>query len=108
MQIQQDWEPVVFTKKKEHVKPQGPSGNPQKKFDTNAESFEHKKIPKYISDAIKQTRLDQKLTQDQLAKKINERSCVISEIESMKCVYNHVTVNKILKALGLSLKNIRK
>ncbi len=101
----QDWTPVIFNKKKTEPKPV--IVNTKNKLDDNKESFEHKKIPKSIADAIKKSRVELNMTQDQLAKKINERTCVVNDIESMKCIYNHVIVNKVLRALGLTLKGIK-
>jgi ribosome-binding protein aMBF1 (putative translation factor) len=77
-----------------------------KKLDDNPESFAHKKIPKHIADAIQKKRLELKMTQLSLAQKINEKPNVIQDIEGAKGVYNHVLVNKTLRILGLSLKNV--
>lgn len=106
MNFHQDWTPVVFKKKIVEKKPHVEQ-SPFKKLDENKESFEHKKIPKYISDAVRKTRTDKKITQDQLAKMINEKSCVVNDIENGRGVYENVKINKVLKALGLTLKNAR-
>ena len=76
------------------------------KLDDNRENFHHKKISKELADAVKNKRIELKLTQAQLAQRINEKVNVIQDIESVKSVYNHVMVNKTLKALGLTLKQI--
>lgn len=102
----QDWTPVVFRKKKDSEKPKHVQANPLKKLDEHKESFEHKKIPKSISDAVRKTRTEKKMTQDQLAKLINEKPCVVNDIENGRGVYEHVKINKVLRALGLTLKNI--
>ena len=107
MNFHQDWTPVVFKKKTEKDKPKHVEVNPMKKLDDHKESFEHKKIPKYISDSVRKTRTDKKMTQDQLAKLINEKPCVVNDIENGRGVYEHVKINKVLKALGLSLKSIK-
>jgi ribosome-binding protein aMBF1 (putative translation factor) len=78
------------------------------KLDDNPETFNHKGISKELADTIKNKRIELKLTQGMLAQKINEKVNVIQEVENMKAVYNHVIINKILRALGLSLKNISK
>lgn len=103
MNFHQDWEPVVFKKKKpEETKK--PVVFSQKKVEKNLEEFKHRTVPKHISDAISKKRIELKMTQSQLAQKINERPSVVTDIESGKClVYNHVHVNKILRALGLTL-----
>lgn len=107
MNFQQDWTPVVFKKKTVADKPKHVEVSPLKKLDENKESFEHKKIPKYISDAVRKTRTDKKMTQDQLAKLINEKPCVVNDIENGRGVYDHMKINKILRALGLTLKSIK-
>lgn len=101
--VVQDWEPVVFTRKKETT-PKVAVVVGTKKVEKNLESFEHKKIPKSIAEAIQRARLELKLTQAQLAKKINEHPSVVNDIEACRGVYNPVHINKTLKALGLSLK----
>lgn len=105
----QDWTPVVLRKNKESDELKQKKhfqGNPLKKFDEHKESFEHKKIPKKISDAVRNTRTEKKITQEQLAKLINEKQCVVNDIENGRGVYEHVKINKVLRALGLTLKNI--
>jgi ribosome-binding protein aMBF1 (putative translation factor) len=77
------------------------------KLDDNKEVFIHKTIPKEIADAIKNARVEQKLTQVALAQRINEKVNVVQDVESMKGVYNHMIINKLLRSLGLSLKSIR-
>ena len=103
----QDWEPVVFRKKKVEEKKPHFQANSIKKLDENKESFEHKKIPKALADAVKSARVSKGLTQDQLAKNINERPCVVNDIENARGVYDHTKINKLLRALGLTLKNIK-
>jgi ribosome-binding protein aMBF1 (putative translation factor) len=76
------------------------------KLDDNRDDFHHKTIPKSLADTVRTKRIELKLTQVQLAQRINENINVIQDIEGMKGVYNHVMVNKTLKALGLSLKQI--
>lgn len=103
----QDWEPVIFKKKKPEEKKPHVQVSPLKKLDEHKESFEHRKIPKSIADAVKNARVSKGLTQDQLAKNVNERSCVINDIENARGVYDHMKINKVLRALGLTLKNIK-
>jgi putative transcription factor len=76
------------------------------KLDENREDFHHKKISKELADAVKNKRIELKLTQAQLAQRINEKVNIIQDIEGMNSVYNHVMINKTLKALGMSLKQI--
>ncbi len=105
---QQDWTPVVFTKKTDTSVTKEKKVIVQKsKLDDNRESFEHKKIPKHIADAIKDKRIEMKMTQEQLSKSVNERPSVVNDVEAMRGVYDHTKINKILRALGLTLKDIR-
>jgi ribosome-binding protein aMBF1 (putative translation factor) len=104
MNFHQDWTPVVFKKKEPPVKRPPPES--QKKVERNLEELKHKTIPKYVSDAISKKRLELKMTQTQLAQKINERPSVVNDIENGKGVYNSTHVNKILRALGLTLGTI--
>lgn len=107
----QDWEPIVLRKKNagqttETVLRKKDEGLVnKKKVDQNLEEFKHKKVPKNISESIMKRRIELKLTQAQLSQKINERPSVVNEIENGSApTYNHVHVNKILRALGLTLK----
>lgn len=104
----QDWEPVVLRKKiATEIRPRSAPPTVQKrKLDQNLEGFDHKKVSKAIADAIQQKRLELGLTQAQLAQKINEKPAIVNDVENCRGVYNHVHVNKILKALGLSLTKI--
>jgi len=121
----QDWKPVILRVNQERngksekdvrramqnggvveTLTKGSGSMVSKKLDDNLEDFHHKKIPREVADAIKHKRIELKLTQAQLAQRINEKVNVVQELETMKAVYNHVIVNKTLKALGLSLKQI--
>jgi ribosome-binding protein aMBF1 (putative translation factor) len=99
----QDWEPIVF---KKHEKKKGPSGPSRaQKLDENKEAFDdHKKIQKGLADAIKNARIQLKITQDQLAKQVNVRPNVINDIEAQRGIYDHIAVNKIKKILGIKYK----
>lgn len=112
----QDWNTIILKTKqnKQELKTELRSKSVQsdnpvniKKLDDNPETFALKKIDREIADAIKNKRCELKMTQAMLAQKINEKPNVIQEVETMKAVYNHVIINKILKALGLTLKTIR-
>ncbi len=123
----QDWKQVILRPKQEgngksekdirralqtggvvetHVKLHSPFAS--KKLDENPEDFHHKTISKELADAVKNKRIEMKLTQAQLAQKVNEKVNIIQDIENMKGVYNHVIINKTLRALGLSLKDMKK
>ena len=49
--------------------------------------------------SVKNARINADLTQAQLAKKINEKTSVITEVESGTCKYNAQLINRIEKAM---------
>jgi ribosome-binding protein aMBF1 (putative translation factor) len=99
----QDWEPVVLSKKKKDSNPPPPAPAPKKEIETGDDL---KKIPKMYARAIQTKRTELKITQEKLAKSINEKTAVVNDIENARGTYDHVVMNKILKALGLSRKII--
>lgn len=107
----QDWTPVVFKKKEEK---KGPKGQGRvlgpthlQKLDENSENYkDHKKIQKILADSIKQKRIELKLTQEQLAQKVNVRANVIHDIEIQKGIYDSVIMERIKKVLGITKKNM--
>lgn len=109
---QQDWTPVIFNKKKPRgvddslpKKVMGPTH--AQKLDENTENYkDHKKVPKILADAIKQKRVELKLTQDELAKKVNARAGVVNDIECQRGVYDSVTMEKIKRVLGITNKSL--
>lgn len=117
----QDWETVVFRKKEQstfvqkrvlgqgRVIGQGRVLGPThaQKLDSNSENYkDHKKVPKVLADAIRKRRIELKLTQEQLAQKVNVRTVIINDIESQRGVYDSVTVEKIKRVLGITNKNM--
>ena len=104
MNFYQDWEPVVLltNKKKKEPQPITPQQKP-KEIETGEDL---KKVPKMYARAIQAKRTELKLTQDKLAKSINEKTSVVNDVENARGTYDHVVMNKILKALGLSRKII--
>lgn len=110
----QDWNTITFKTKVKKGETQLRSKNIHsdnpvnvKKLDDNPETFALKKIDRELAEAIKNKRCELKMTQAMLGQRINEKPNVIQEVETMKAVYNHVIINKILKALGLTLKMVR-
>lgn len=97
----------MFTKKKQEKKNPVPQVSHEKKLsDQNPESFKHKTVPVQMAQKIANARTSLGLTRTQLAQRINEKPSVVADIETGGCVYNHIHVNKILKALGLTLKSV--
>jgi ribosome-binding protein aMBF1 (putative translation factor) len=102
MNFQQDWDPVVFSKKPP-IQKKGPAGI--LKVLKDQEVFRHKDIPKSLVDRIRARRVELKMTQEQLANRINVRPVIVKNIESCIGPYDHVNINKIMKAIGLTLKS---
>jgi ribosome-binding protein aMBF1 (putative translation factor) len=101
----QDWEQVVLTKKKKSdTSPRPPTRKKEPSLDEEGKKL--KTVPVHMAQAISRARTSLGLSRVQLAQKINEKPSVVSEVETGGCVYNHVQVNKILRALGLTLKNV--
>jgi ribosome-binding protein aMBF1 (putative translation factor) len=106
MNQHQDWEPVVLTKKRPvTAPPQRPAPKKEPSIDEE-EGKKLKTVPVHMAQEISKARTSLGLSRVQLAQRINEKPSVVSDIETGGCVYNHVHVNKILKALGLTLKSV--
>lgn len=56
----------------------------------------------YIGEAIKEERLKQKLTQEELGAKIGVKKSQISKLESGKCIITLPTMSRVFKALGIA------
>lgn len=61
------------------------------------------KVDKSLSKAIQQARMAKKMTQKDLATKINEKPQVVGEYESGKAVPNGQLIVKMERALGVKL-----
>ena len=68
------------------------------------EDVEIKETPKEISKQIQQARNEKKLTQEQLAKKIQENVGEIRDLENGTGVYKPKIVEKIERALGVQFE----
>ena len=66
--------------------------------------MEIKTIPKEISTQVAQARTEAKLTQEELAKKVQEKVSFIKELESANGVYNPKIVEKIERALNVKFE----
>ena len=67
------------------------------------DQLKHAKVDKSLSKAIMQARTAKKMTQKELATKINEKPQVIGEYESGKAIPNGQLISKIERALGCKL-----
>tara|TARA_B110000971_G_scaffold213899_1_gene245318 strand:- start:751 stop:1125 length:375 start_codon:yes stop_codon:yes gene_type:complete len=119
----QDWTPVVFKKKqsttltnedirRSNYNTKGRvatnsvnniSGQKLNKLANETESFEIKKISLSLSKQIQRARLSNKLTQKELALRINVSSKVINEFEAGTAKPDNNVKMKIQRALGVKL-----
>ena len=76
----------------------GKHGTPER------EAFSAKAIAYYYGELIKETRKEQKLTQQELAEKIGKERAYIAKIEQGKTDLQISNFVQIINALGLSLK----
>ena len=63
--------------------------------------IEIKEVPKEIASQVAKIRLEKKLTQEQLATKIFEKSSVVKDIEAAQGKYDPKVIEKIEKAFGV-------
>jgi putative transcription factor len=68
-----------------------------------SDELKHVKVDKSLSKAIMQARTAKKLSQKELATKINEKPQVVGEYESGKAIPNPQIIGKIERALGCKL-----
>eukprot|EP00216_Chloropicon_sp_CCMP2111_P006026 CAMPEP_0198236220 /NCGR_PEP_ID=MMETSP1446-20131203/2121_1 /TAXON_ID=1461542 ORGANISM="Unidentified sp, Strain CCMP2111" /NCGR_SAMPLE_ID=MMETSP1446 /ASSEMBLY_ACC=CAM_ASM_001112 /LENGTH=137 /DNA_ID=CAMNT_0043917863 /DNA_START=283 /DNA_END=696 /DNA_ORIENTATION=- len=135
MQSGQDWEPVVFRKKKPTATQSKDAKNvnaalrsgaqvdtvhkftsankragPQNasKLDAETEALAHNRVSTDLKKAITQARMAKKMTQAQLAKAINELPKVVQGYENGKAIPNNQILSKIERALGTKLRGKKK
>lgn len=99
----QDWKPVILRKKIYKPPPQKPPKNT--KF--HEIDGDNPKAPPTLDHSVKiriqQARVAKKLTQKQLAQKLNLPVNTINDYESGKAVPNRQILSKIGRALGINL-----
>ncbi len=114
----QDWTPVVLSGKKP-MKPAGtgPKYDIQEKLaeeekakmakqralENESETFKIDTVPMSISQEMIKGRNAMKMTQKELAQKLNLQQSVIASYESGKAIPDHQILQKISKALGIHL-----
>jgi len=102
----QDWETVVLRKPKPPPPKQISSQKP--KIEKEGEEFNLPKIGQNLKLAIQQARLAKKMTQKQLADKLNVPVQEVAKYESGKTVPNHQFINRIERVLGVNLPRVVK
>jgi putative transcription factor len=70
-----------------------------KKIENEEESFKHQTVSLTVSKRIAQARCEKKLTQKELANKLNLPLKIIQDYETSKAIPNHVILNNIEKIL---------
>lgn len=85
-----------------------PEGQRLTKLDASDDVVAVKKVDASVGKAIQQARQDKKLTQKDLATKVNEKPQVINDYEAGRAVPNQQLLGKLQRALGVKLtgKNI--
>ena len=68
-----------------------------------SDELKHSKVDKSLSKAIQQARMAKKMTQKELATKINEKPQVVGEYENGKAIPNGQLIAKMERILGVKL-----
>lgn len=74
------------------------------KLDRETEELHHEKVSLDVGRLIQQGRTEKKLTQKDLATKINEKPQVIMDYESGRAIPNNQILGKIERVLGIKLR----
>jgi putative transcription factor len=113
------WETVVIRKKKSvsdapketQVKTTQPKSKGlvntdinMRKLENDTENTAHERVSPELKKQIIQARIAKKLTQSELAQKINERPQVVQEYESGKAIPENKVLQKMSRVLGVTLK----
>lgn len=101
----QDWTPVTLSnpakqqKTKVITQKRGDTSvqDGLRKIDNETENFAIQKIPSALSKEITQSRISSKLTQKDIAVKLNIQQNVYTELENGKAIYNAQTKQLITK-----------
>lgn len=108
MSIRQDWEPVIIGNCK--TKNKNNNNNIKRnEIDDEEEGGMTKKVQKFTIkqiDALKEARILQKISQKDLAKKLNIESKIIQDIEQNNIPFNKILYRKIMKVLKIDDKTI--
>ena len=101
----QDWETVVLRKPKPPPK-QNQSSRP--KIEKDGEEFNLLKIDQNLKTAIQKARVANKMSQKQLAQKLNVLPQDIANYESGKAIPNNQFIARIERALNTNLPRAKK
>ena len=105
----QDWKPVILSKdtkkKKKEIQTKISKRGPSKltKIDNETENFKIEKVSLKFKKELQKARLAKKMTQKELATKLNVPPKVINEYEAGKAIPNVQLILKMDKVLGVKL-----
>lgn len=78
------------------------------KLDRETEELHHETLGLDVGRLIQKVRNERKMTQKELATKINEKQQVINEYESARAIPNQQVLGKLERALGVRLRGKEK
>ncbi|KAL9989510.1 hypothetical protein ACROYT_G004070 [Oculina patagonica] len=78
------------------------------KLDRETEELHHEKVSLDVGKLIQQARMEKKLTQKDLATKINEKPQIVMDYESGKAIPNNQVLGKLERTLGIKLRGKEK
>ena len=105
----QDWDPVIFTKDQPKVKKtQNSHSQKNNKLDNETESFSHKKLDSNFKSTMQRARLACKISQKDLATKLNVKPQVIASYEAGKCVPDNGFIARMERVLKCKLPRASK
>lgn len=81
-----------------------PEGQRLAKLDDIDDVVQNKKVDASVGKTISKARLEKKLTQKDLATKINEKPQVINDYEAGRAIPNQQLLGKLERALGVKLR----
>ncbi|KAG7699147.1 hypothetical protein KL930_002066 [Ogataea haglerorum] len=81
-----------------------PEGQRLTKIDRTDDIVAPKKLDLTVGKAIQQARQDKKMTQKDLATKVNEKQNVINDYEAGRAIPNQQLLAKLERALGVKLR----
>ena len=74
------------------------------KLDRETEELHHERVSLDVGKIIQKGRMDKKMSQKDLATKINEKPSVINDYEAGRAIPNNQIMGKIERAIGLKLR----
>lgn len=105
----QDWDPVIFTKEKpKEKKTKNSHSQKNNKLENETESFSHKKLDSNFKSTMQRARLACKISQKDLATKLNVKPQVITSYENGKCIPDNAFIARMERVLKCKLPRASK